>query len=145
MALACCGRVGGIRCVAVGLRSLRRVTSVAVPIIAALLLTVVMLTATHASLSANYIVSLQFVFGVGLDYALFFARRQLDQEERARTLRTLVICNAMTLFTFGVAWRCAGRRFCDRSCTTVVIGSLAALTLAFMFAGERPRDLPEPT
>jgi predicted exporter len=29
--------------------------------------------------------------------------------------------------------------------TTVVIGSLFALALAFLFAGERPRDLPEPT
>jgi predicted exporter len=138
------GGLAAFAVLALGLRSLRRVTSVAVPILAALLLTVVMLTATHASLSLIHIVSLQFVFGVGLDYALFFARRQLDQEERARTLRTLVICNAMTLLTFGVLALCR-TPLLRQIGTTVVIGSLAALTLAFMFAGERPRDLPEPT
>jgi len=46
--------------------------------------------------------ALQLVAGVGLDYALFFARRQLDEEERARTLRTLTTCNAMTLLSFGL-------------------------------------------
>jgi predicted exporter len=138
------GGLAAFAVLAVGLRSLRRVTSVAVPIVAALLLTVVMLTASHVSLSLIHIVSLQFVFGVGLDYALFFARRQLDQEERARTLRTLVICNAMTLLTFGVLALCR-TPLLRQIGTTVVIGSLAALTLAFMFAGERPRDLPEPT
>ncbi len=57
-------------------------------------------------LSLIHLVALQLVAGVGLDYALFFARRQLDGEERARTLRTLVTCNAMTLLTFGLLACC---------------------------------------
>ena len=73
-----------------------------------------------------HIVALQFVAGVGLDYALFFARRQLDAEERARTLRTLAdlqrhgradvrparLCRTPLLRQIGI---------------TVVIGALAAI------------------
>ena len=75
---------------------------VAGAIAGAVLVTVAVLTAAGVRLSLIHIVSLQFVAGVGLDYALFFARRQLDDEERARTLRTLVTCNAMTVLTFGL-------------------------------------------
>jgi predicted exporter len=138
------GGLAALAMLAVGLRSLPLVAAVAAPIVAALLLTVVMLSATGVRLSLLHIVALQFVFGVGLDYALFFARRQLDQEERARTLRTLAICNAMTVLTFGVLSLCR-TPLLRQIGTTVVIGSLVALALAFLFAGERPRDLPEPT
>jgi predicted exporter len=93
-------------------------------------------------LSLIHVVSLQFVVGVGLDYALFFARRQLDQEERARTLRTLAICNAMTLLTFCMLALCR-TPLLRQIGITVAIGSFAALVLAFLFAGARPRDLPE--
>ena len=65
-----------------------------------------MLTAFGVRLSMLHLVALQFTAGVGLDYALFYARRQLDEEERARTLRTLVTCNAMTLLTFGLLAFC---------------------------------------
>ena len=60
------------------------------------LMTVAILTASGVRLSLIHIVSLQLVAGVGLDYALFFARRQLDDKERVRTLRTLITCNALT-------------------------------------------------
>jgi predicted exporter len=87
-------------------------------------------------------VSLQFVAGVGLDYALFFARRQLDVEERARTLWTLVTCNAMTLLTFGTLAVCR-TALLRQIGITVVIGALAAFVFAFLFAGQRPRVTAE--
>jgi predicted exporter len=132
------GAIAALVAIAVGLRDLRRVVSVAGAIAGAVLVTVGILTATGARLSLLHIVSLQFVAGVGLDYALFFARRQLDEEERARTLRTLVTCNAMTLLTFGLLALCRTPLLRDIG-TTVVIGALAALIFAFMFAGEPPR------
>lgn len=133
------GVAAALATVALGLRSLRRVAAIAAATLAALLLTVAILTAARVPLSLIHIVSLQFVFGVGLDYALFFARRQLDQEERARTLRTLAICNAMTLLTFGTLALCQ-TPLLQQIGITVVIGSLAALVLAFLFTGV----LPEP-
>ena len=69
----------------VGLRDISRVARVCGAVLSALLVTVALLTAAGAHLSLINLVSLQFVAGVGLDYALFFARPQLDQEERART------------------------------------------------------------
>jgi predicted exporter len=89
------------------------------------------------------IVALQFVAGVGLDYALFFARRQLDEEERARTLRTLGTCNAMTVLTFGLLALCS-TPLLRQIGLTVVIGAVAAICLGFLFAGPRPRPQSGP-
>ena len=121
----------------VGLRDGRRVARVVASISAAGLLTVALLTALGAPLSLISIVSLQFVGGVGLDYALFFGRRQLDAEERARTLRTLATCNAMAVMTFGLLAFCRTPLLRDIG-QTVVIGTVAALCLSFLFAGPRP-------
>ncbi len=132
--------VGAVLAVGVllaGLRDPRRVLRVVASIGAAILVTVALLTAFGARLSLITLVSLQFVGGVGLDYALFFARRQLDAEERARTLRTLATCNAMAVMTFGLLALCRTPLLRDIG-ETVVIGTVAALCFSFLFAGPRP-------
>jgi predicted exporter len=136
------GALAVLAAVAVGLRDFRRVLSVVGAIGGSVLLTIGIFTVIGARLSLLHIVSLQFVVGVGLDYALFFARRQLDDEERARTLCTLVTCNAMTVSTFSMLALCQTPLLRDIG-ATVVIGSLSALVFAFMFAGERPRTTAE--
>ena len=114
-------------------RSLRVLASLA----AAILVTVAILAALGTRLSLIHLVALQLVVGVGLDYALFFARRQLDDEERARTLRTLVTCCAMTLLTFGLLAACQTPLLRDIG-ITVAIGAVLAMAFAFLFAGETP-------
>jgi predicted exporter len=136
------GALAALVAVAVGLRDLRRVISVIGAIAGAVVVTLGILSAIGTRLSLLHIVSLQFVVGVGLDYALFFARRQLDGEERARTLRTLVTCNAMTVLTFGLLMLCRTPLLRDIG-MTVVIGALSALVFSFMFAGERPHTAEE--
>ena len=81
--------------------------------------------------------ALQFTAGVGLDYALFYARRQLDEEERARTLRTLTTCNAMTLLTFGLLAACR-TPLLQSIGVTVAIGAVSAMCFSFLFVGLRP-------
>jgi predicted exporter len=130
------GALAALIAVAVGLRDVTRVISVVGAITGAVVVTMGILSAMGTRLSLLHIVSLQFVIGVGLDYALFFARRQLDEEERARTLRTLTTCNAMTVLTFGLLMLCRTPLLHDIG-TTVVIGALSALVFSFMFAGER--------
>ncbi len=128
-----------------GTRDPWRVARIVGSILAAGLTTVACLGALDVRLSMIHIVALQFVGGVGLDYALFFARPQLDQEERARTLRTLLICNAMTVTTFGLLASCrtpllrqigmtvavAWPRSCSPSClpapSLVVLSDVCAL------------------
>ena len=121
---------------AAGLRD-RRVVQVAGAILAALLCTAAVLAAAGVRLSLIHLVALQLVAGVGLDYALFYARRQLDAEERARTLRTLVTCNAMTLLTFGLLCTCQTPLLRDIG-VTVAVGALLAMGFAFLLVGEAP-------
>ena len=124
-----------------GLRDPLRVLRVAGAIAAAALVTVALLTAWGVRMSLVTVVALQFVCGIGLDYALFFARRQLDEDERARTLRTLAICNAMAVMTFGMLALCRTPLLRDIG-QTVVIGAVAALCFSFLFAGPRPGKEP---
>lgn len=119
-----------------GLRQPLMVARVLGSVAAAGLVAVAVLTLGGARLSLLHLVALQLVAGVGLDYALFFARRLLDQEERARTLRTLVTCNAMTLLTFGLLAACETPVLRDIG-ATVALGAALALGFAFLFAGER--------
>ena len=121
---------------AFGLRSFGRLMRVLASLAAAGAVTLAVLVLAGERLSLVHIVALQFVFGVGLDYALFFARRQLDAEERARTLRTLVTCNAMTLLTFGLLMICHTPLLRTIG-LPVAVGAFSALVFAFLFAGER--------
>ena len=126
---------------AAGLRDGVRVARVLGSVGAAMLVTVAGLTAAGVRLSLIHLVALQLVAGVGLDYALFFARRQLDAEERARTLRTLVTCNGMTLLTFGLLAACQTPLLRDIG-VTVAAGALAAMAFSFLFAGQAPAKDP---
>ncbi|HEY2133444.1 MAG TPA: MMPL family transporter [Acetobacteraceae bacterium] len=122
---------------AIGLRDPWRVARVLLALAAAGVVTIAVLTLAGQRLSLIHIVALQFAAGVGLDYALFFARIQLDDEERARTLRTLVTCNAMTLLTFGLLAFCHTPLLRDIG-LTVACGAFACIVFAFLFAGPAP-------
>lgn len=128
------GGVAATIVLAVGLRDIRRLARVLAVLGMAGAVTLAALTALGEQLSLIHIVSLQFVAGVGLDYALFFSRPQLDAEERARTLRTLVTCNAMTLLTFGLLAACRTPLLREIG-ITVAIGAAAAMVFAFLIAG----------
>ncbi len=114
-------------------RSLRVLAAIA----ATLLVTLAALVLSGTRLTLIHLVSLQFVAGIGLDYALFFARPQLDAEERARTLRTLVTCNVMALLTFSLLCLCRTPLLREIG-GTVCIGVVLAMVFGFLFAGERP-------
>ncbi len=119
---------------ALGLRDAGRVARVLGAVGAALGVTVAILGASGVRLSLIHLVALQLVAGIGLDYALFFARRQLDAEERARTLRTLLTCNGMTLLTFGLLAACQTPLLRDIG-VTVAVGAALAMVFAFLFVG----------
>ncbi|MBV9654420.1 MAG: MMPL family transporter [Acetobacteraceae bacterium] len=120
-----------------GTRDPWRVARIIASILAAGLVTLACLRAFDIRLTMINIVALQFAAGVGLDYALFFARPQLDDEERARTLRTLVICNLVAITTFGLLATCR-TPLLRQIGITVVIGAVSAIIFAFLFAGPKP-------
>ena len=118
-----------------GLRDVGRTLRVLGAVAAAIVLTLAVLSSIGARISLIHLVALQLVAGVGLDYALFFARRQLDEEERARTLRTLVTCNLMTLLTFGLLAACQTPILRDIG-MTVAVGAFSAMAFSFLLAGK---------
>ncbi len=131
------GAAAALAAMLAGLRQPLMVLRIAFAIGAAGLFTVALLTLGGVRLSLIHLVALQFTAGVGLDYALFYARRQLDEEERARTLRTLVTCNAMTLLTFGLLAACR-TPLLQSIGVTVAIGAVSAMCFSFLFVGLRP-------
>ena len=123
-----------------GLRRPGRVARVLGAILAAQLVTATLLTLAGVRLSPIHLAALLLVGGVGLDYALFMAREQVDSEERARTLRTLVTCNAMTLLTFGLLALCTTPILRDIG-ATVALGAALSLGFAILIAAP-PRKQP---
>ena len=136
------GGLAAVILLVLGLRDPWHVLRVAGAVLAALLLAVALLTVIGVQFSLLQIVALQFAAGVGLDYALFFARARLDAEERARTLRTLMTCNAMTLLTFGLL-ATARTPLLRQIGVAVVIGAAASMITAFLFAGRWPGPVRE--
>jgi predicted exporter len=130
------GAVVSVVALAVALRDPLHVARVLVAVASALVVTVALLTAAGARLSLVHLVALPFVAGVGCDYALFFGRRQVDTEERARTLRTLLICVTMALLTFGLLATCRTPLLRGIG-ETVAIGVCAAISCGFLFAGPK--------
>ncbi|GAN54053.1 MMPL family transporter [Tanticharoenia sakaeratensis] len=121
----------------IGLRDVRRIARVLAAVGAAMIVLLAMLDLRAAPLSLIHLVSIQFVLGVGLDYALFLARPQLDGHERARTMRTLLTCNVMTILTFGLLGFCQSALLQEIG-TTVAGGVALAMLFGFLLAGQLP-------
>lgn len=87
--------------------------------------------------SIIHIVALAFVLGVGMDYALFFSRPQLDAAERTRTLRTLLTCNLMTILSFAILAGCQTPLLRELG-LTISSGALFAMLFSFLLMGTVP-------
>jgi predicted exporter len=116
-----------------GLRSLRSVLRVLLPVAAAVTGVVVLLLVLGQPLSVFHLVALLLVVGVGLDYGLFFNRTTSDDAEREQTVRALAVCGISTTLVFGLlafsqtpVLRAIG--------TTVAIGVILCFLLAAVFA-----------
>ncbi|OUJ03290.1 MMPL family transporter [Acetobacter cibinongensis] len=118
-----------------GLRDVRRLARVVCTVGATLLVLLAFLALRGAPVSLVHIVSLQFVLGIGLDYALFFARPQLDAAERARTIRTLLTCNVMTVLAFGLLGFCHTALLREIG-VTVACGAFLFMLFSFILAGQ---------
>ncbi|AHJ61768.1 Transporter [Granulibacter bethesdensis] len=131
---------------AAGLRQPKRLLAVLIPIGAALCVTLALLKLAGVSISLFHVTAIQLMIGISLDYALFLTRRgdnggPLDLEERVRTLRTLLVCNGMTLLSFGLLATCQTPLLASIG-LTVASGTFCALVLAFFMA--RPQDTGSP-
>lgn len=84
-----------------GLRSVRRVVQVLLPVVAALAVTVAALHLLGERLSLFHLTALLLVLGIGIDYSLFFSRSE-PPAGRRRTGHALGVCAISTLTVFGI-------------------------------------------
>lgn len=84
-----------------GLHGWQAVLGVLLPVATALSLTLALLHALGMVLSLFNLVALLLVLGIGIDYGLFFSRREQGQEHR-RTGHALALCAISTVSVFGI-------------------------------------------
>ncbi len=112
-ALAVAQRERILRCLAVAagllvavmgfaLRSLRRVSRVAAPMVLSTVVIVAVLRASGVRLDLFHLMSLVLAAGLGIDYALFFERTGEDRDERLRTLHAVLVSSVSTLMVFAL-------------------------------------------
>ncbi len=123
-----------------GLRAPVTVLRVMLPIGSAIVVVAALLHALDERFSLFHLASFLLVIGLGLDYALFFNRRDGTQTERGRTVYGLIVCSTTTILVFGVlalshipVLRAIG--------LTTALGSLACLVFAALLA-ESPKTPP---
>jgi predicted exporter len=85
---------------ALGLRSVPRALAVLAPVVAATVLTAMLLVAANVALTIFHLVALLLVVGIGVNYALFAERLLRQASEAPRVLRTLLVVSATTLCAF---------------------------------------------
>ncbi len=83
-----------------GLRSIRDVLRVALPIVSALILTIATWNIFGVKLNIFHLVSLLLVIGIGIDYALFFIRKTSEEDHHLDYLAVWV-SNLTTVVVFG--------------------------------------------
>jgi predicted exporter len=84
------------------LRSARRVADVAVPLAAAVIVTIAVLSAVEGRLTLFHLVGMLLVVAVGSNYSLFFEQRVLLSSDSARVMVSLVFAVLSTMIGFGL-------------------------------------------
>ena len=102
LVIVVCGLVLIWVVLSVGVRSIRRLKPIVLPILSALTVVAAVVNLSGEPLSLFHIATFLLVIGLGLDYALFFNRPEGNEEERSRTLYGLLVCSVTTMLVFGV-------------------------------------------
>jgi predicted exporter len=84
------------------IRKPSRVMAALLPVALAIVVTVALLLAIGQSLSLFNLVALLLVFGIGIDYGLFFSRHETDPPMRHRTFHALSVCALSTVSVFAI-------------------------------------------
>ena len=118
---------------AVGLKSIKAVGPILLPIFSALVVVAGVVNLSGEPLSLFHVATFLLVIGLGLDYALFFNRPEGTEHERVRTLYGLLVCSATTILVFGVL-ACSTIPVLHAIGMTGAIGSCCSLLFAGVMA-----------
>ena len=113
----------------IGLQSIPKMITVLLPIAGSIMLDLALLHALGERLSLFHLAAILLVFGIGLDYTLFFQRTHKTMAERQQTISAIIVCSLTTITVFGLlAW--SQTPVLHGIGLTVFLGSL----LCFIFA-----------
>lgn len=85
-----------------GLRSWKHLLAATAPVISAIVTVLALLIAFGIPLSLFNLVAILLVFGIGIDYGLFFSRKETDIADKMRTFHALLVCCISTVSVFGI-------------------------------------------
>jgi len=85
-----------------GLRSVIAALRITLPILLAIGLTSALLGAMGERLSLFHLIALLLTAGIGIDYSLFFLRREARGTERMNIMHALLVCAVSTVTVFGI-------------------------------------------
>jgi len=138
----------GIGCLIVilvlGLQSFSKVATVLFPIAGSIMLDLSILHALGERLSLFHLAALLLVFGIGLDYTLFFQRPHKTIAEHQQTISAIFVCSLTTISVFGLL-ACSQTPVLRGIGLTVFFGSLICFIFAAICSPTqrlRPPDLP---
>ena len=120
---------------AAGLKSIKVLWPVLLPMMSALVVVAALVNVAGESLSLFHVATFLLVIGLGLDYALFFNRPEGGEDECARTLYGLLVCSTTTVLVFGVL-ACSTIPVLHAIGLTAATGSFFCLLFAGMMAGK---------
>lgn len=125
-----------------GLRSFRQVLVAVMPVVIAIIVDVALLAIFEVKLSLFNLVALLLVFGIGIDYGLFFSRREKNYQHRKRTLHALLVCATSTIAVFGILSTSAVPVLQDIG-LTVTLGVLLSFGFSMAIAQPGDQSVPE--
>ena len=114
-----------------GLQSVGKVAFVIFPIAGSIMLDLSILHALGERLSLFHLAALLLVFGIGLDYTLFFQRAHATTMERQQTISAIMVCSLTTIAVFGLL-ACSQTPVLRGIGLTVFFGSLSCFLFAAM-------------
>jgi predicted exporter len=101
LTLAVLGAIAITALLAAALRSVRSLIAAVMPLTAAVVITMALVTALGQTLTIFHLVGLLLVVGVGSNYSLLFERPEPSPALRERTVASVAIANLCTVIGFG--------------------------------------------
>ncbi len=96
------GAVAIIALLFISLRSVARVVAVSLPLAVAVIAVAGWLMLSHHALTLFHLIGLLLVVAIGSNYSLFFDRQSVSDQDKERTVTSLVFANASTVIGFGL-------------------------------------------
>jgi predicted exporter len=111
--------------------------AVVLPVFAAIVVSVALLTVAGAELNMFHLVAMLLVIGVGTNYTLFFDRAVQQESHSGRIYVSLLTCNLSTVLGFGVI-ALASTPVLAAIGSTVAIGAALSLLFGAIFMHRYP-------